>query len=157
MTRWATLPVLAALAACGGSAAGGDRAAVLRVMARGRAALLHDDPGAACRLLTPHARRRVLGFQVDFLPEGAPVPSRRRGVPRTCEQLARAEFKSDHQADVDPSWTPDLRRARFQVVSLGAGKAHVRVRTPGPAVEVWLLETPDGWRIDDSDVVPSGY
>ena len=154
MRHWAAALAMAPLGACGG--AGDDRAAVLRVVAQGRAALLHDDAAAACRLLTPHGRRRVLGFQTDFLPEGAPVPSRRRGVPRTCEQLAHAEFESDHQADVDPSWTPDLRRARFQVVSLRSGRAHVRVRTPGPAVELRLVKTPDGWRIDDSDVVPSG-
>jgi hypothetical protein len=153
MTRWATVPVLAALAACGGAPRDDDRASVLRVVAQGRTALLHDDAAAACRLLTPHARRRVLGFQGDFRPEGS---SRRRGVPRTCEQIAHAEFESDHQANVDPSWTPDVRRARFEVVSLRSDRARIRVHTPAPPVDLELVKTPDGWRIDDSDVVPSG-
>jgi hypothetical protein len=118
MRAWASALALAPMVgACGGANAGDDRAAVLRVVAQGRTALLHDDAAAACRPLTPHARRRVLGFQVDIRPEGS---SRRRGVPRTCEQIAHAEFKSEHQANVDPSCTPQ------------------------------------GWRIDDSYVVPSG-
>jgi hypothetical protein len=61
---------------------------------------------------------------------------------------------------VDQSWTPDLRAAKFKVVSINGGNAHVRLEVPGaygPIVEFSLSKTAHGWRIDDSDAVPSGY
>jgi hypothetical protein len=65
---------------------------------------------------------------------------------------ADPELETDRE-----SWAPDLRRSRAQVVSLRSGRARVRLHTPGPAVELRLVKRPDGWRIDDSDAVPSGY
>jgi hypothetical protein len=132
----------------------------LRVMEDGRTALLAGDGQAACRLPTRHGRRRALGFQVDFAPTGTPVPTKRRGVPQTCEQIVRAESKREHLADVGPSWTPDLKAAKFNVVSIINDTAQVRLEVPGaygPTIEFSLRKTAHGWRIDDSDAVPTGY
>jgi hypothetical protein len=157
---------MAGLGGCGSAArdaseaARDERAAVLRVMGAARGALLAADGEGACRLLTRHGHQRVLGFQVDFLPAGTPVPAKRRGVPRTCEQMVRAQWRAEHLADVDPSWTPDLKSAEFEVVSLNGDNARVRLKVPGaygPTVNFSLLNTAQGWRIDDSDAVPSGY
>jgi hypothetical protein len=157
---------MAGLAGCGSDASDApetgrdERAAVLRVMGTARNALLAGDGDGACRLLTRHAQQRVLGFQVDFLPTGTPVPTMRRGVPRTCEQMVRAQWRVEHLPDVDPSWTPDLKAAEFGVVSLSGDNARVRLTVPGaygPTVDFSLLKTAQGWRIDDSDAVPSGY
>jgi hypothetical protein len=156
----------AAVAGCGASAGGapasgsaGERAAVLRVVEAGRRALLAGDGEGACRLLTARAQRRALAFQVDFVPEGTPIPTKRRGVPQTCEQIVRAEWKAEHEDGVDPSWTPDLRAATFRVVSLHGARARVRLQVPeayGPTVKLSLVRTERGWRIDDSDAIPSG-
>jgi hypothetical protein len=157
---------LPAVAGCGASADGapatrsaGERAAVLRVVEAGRRALLAGDGERACRLLTPRGRRRALAFQVDFVPEGTPIPTKRRGVPQTCEQIVRAEHKAEHDENVDPSWTPDLRAAEFHVVSMRGTRARVRLEVPeayGPTVSFTLVRTSRGWRIDDSDAIPSG-
>jgi hypothetical protein len=138
----------------------GERGAVLRVLEAGRTALLAGDGQAACRLLTTHGRTRALGFQVDFAPTGTPVPTKRRGVPQTCEQIVRAESKREHLPDVNPSWTPDLKAARFNVVSINNDTARVRLEVPGaygPTIDFSLRKTAQGWRIDDSDAVPTGY
>jgi len=156
MRRALALAVLAAAGVGCGSATdpaakrgGGERAAVLRVMEAGRKALLAGDGKAACRLLTPHGRKRALGFQVDF----------DHGVPKTCVGIVRAEFRLEHDPDVDQSWTPDLKAASFRVTSLDRDRARVRLTVPGasgPTVEFSLRKTAHGWRIDDSDAVPSG-
>jgi hypothetical protein len=157
---------LAAWAGCGSTAndaaerGADERGAVLRVMEAGRTALLAGDGQTACRLLTTHGRTRALGFQVDFAPTGTRVPTKRRGVPQTCEQILRAESKLEHLPDGDPSWTPDLKAAKFKVVSIDDDNAQVRLEVPGaygPTVEFALRKTAHGWRIDDSDAVPSGY
>src|SRR3954471_9036361 len=157
---------LPAMTGCGSAAdgapangSGGERADVLRVVEAGRRALLAGDGEGACRLLTRRAQRRALAFQVDFVPEGTPIPTKRRGVPQTCEQIVRAEWKADHEEGVDPSWTPDLRAGRFRVVSLRGARARVRLGAPeayGPTVSFSLVRTQRGWRIDDSDAIPSG-
>ena len=137
-----------------------ERSAVLRVMEAGKTALLAEDGQTACRLLTGHGRTRALGFQVDFAAAGTRVPIKRRGVPQTCEQIVRAESRREHLPDVDPSWTPDLKAAKFNVVSIDNKTAQVRLEVPGaygPTVEFSLRKTAHGWRIDDSDAVPSGY
>lgn len=132
----------------------------MRVMEAAKTALLAGDGRTACDLLTAHGRRRALGFQVDFAPTGTTVPTKRRGVPQTCEQIVRAESKGEHTPNVDQSWTPDLKAATFHVVSIDNDTAHVRLqvrRSPGLTVEFSLRRTTQGWRIDDSDAVPSGY
>jgi hypothetical protein len=137
-----------------------ERGAVLRVVEAGRTALLAGDGQTACGLLTTHGRTRALGFQVDFAPTGTPVPTKRRGVPQTCEQILRAESKREHLAEANQSWTPDLKQAKFTVVAINHDTAHVRLEVPGaygPTVEFSLRKTAHGWRVDDSDAVPSGY
>jgi hypothetical protein len=131
-----------------------DRAVVLRVMESARSAVLAGDAETACGLLTPHARERLLGFQVDFLPTGAPVPSDRPGVPQTCEEMMGALRQED------PWSVRDLRAAEFEVRAYAGDQARVRLKVPedyGPTVKFWLIRTRQGWRIDDSDAVPSGY
>jgi hypothetical protein len=137
-----------------------DRAAVLDVMDAARSAVLAGDAETACGLLTPHARDRVLGFQVDFLPTGSPIPSKRPGVPQTCEQMMRAQLQDDRGPDVAPSWSRDLEAAEFEVTAQAGDEARVRLKVPeayGPSVKFRLIRTVHGWRIDDSDAVPSGY
>jgi hypothetical protein len=150
-----------ALGACGSEAhdapEGDERGAVLRVMENARNALLDGDGEGACGLLTEHARRRVLEFQVDFLPAGTPVPTRRRGVPQTCADMARAQWRLEQR---DRSWSRDLTAAEFEVSELAGEDARVRLKVPGefgPEVGFSVVKTADGWRIDDSDGVPSGY
>jgi hypothetical protein len=153
MTRPTVLAVAAALAAAAGC--GDDRDAVLEVMEDGRKALLAGDGRAACALLSEHGRRRVLEFQVDFAETGTPVPTDQPGVPQTCEAILRAESKGARE-----SWKPDLEQARFRVTSIEGDRARVSLtgREPYAArVEFSLVKTADGWRIDDSDAVPSGY
>jgi hypothetical protein len=128
-----------------------ERGAVLQVMNRARTAVLAGDGQTACRLLTAHGRRRVLGFQVDFAPTGTRVPTTRRGVPQTCAQILHAE------AGLDRSWIRDLRGARLGGVAIDGDAARVRLLVDGPDVQFALRRTAQGWRIDDSDAVPSGY
>ena len=166
MLASATVIGLAAWGGCGSTAndaaepGDDERSAVLQVMEAGRTALLAGDGQAACRLLTTDGRTRALGFQVDFAPTGTPVPTTRRGVPQTCEQIVRAESKREHLPDVGPSWTPDLKAAKFHVVSINHDTARVRLEVPGaygPTIEFSLRKMAHGWRIDDSDAVPAGY
>jgi hypothetical protein len=46
------------------------------------------------------------------------------------------------------------------VVSINNDTAQVRLQVPGaygPTIEFSLRKTAHGWRIDDSDAVPTGY
>jgi hypothetical protein len=120
-------------------------------MEAARMALVEGDARTACGLLTRHGRERVLGFQVDFAPTGTPVPTDRRGVPQTCEEILVAERRADR-------WSiEDAGAARFRVRSIEGDRASVRLEAPqGAAVHFSLVRTAEGWRIDDSDAVPSG-
>jgi hypothetical protein len=134
---------------------GDDRDAVLEVMETGREALLAGDARTACGLLSEHGRRRVLEFQVDFTETGTPVPTEEPGVPQTCEAVLRAERKLGRD-----SWEPDVEQARFRVASIDGDRASVVLEVPepyGPRVAFTLVKADDGWRIDDSNAVPSGY
>jgi hypothetical protein len=144
--------VLAVVAGCGGGAGEDDRDAVLAVMEDARAALVDGDAETACRLLTDHGRERTLEYQVDFLPEGTPVPTKRRGVPQTCEEIFVAVRR------LDPSSVEDAAAGRFSVESIDGDRANVRLdASQGATVGFALVKTGDGWRIDDSEAVPSGY
>jgi hypothetical protein len=144
--------ILAIVAGCGGEAGEDDRDAVLAVMEDARAALVDGDAETACGLLTPHARERTLEYQVDFLPEGTPVPTERRGVPQTCEEIFVAVRR------LDPSSVEDAAGARFSVESIDGDRASVVLDAgEGATVDFALVKTGDGWRIDDSEAVPSGY
>lgn len=135
---------LAAWGGCG-STTSDERSDVLRVMEAGRTALLAGDGQSACSLLTAHGRTRALGFQADSA--------------QTCEALVGAESRREHLPGTDQSWTPDLKAAKFNVVSIDGDSAQVRLKVPsayGPTVDFSLRKTEDGWRIDDSDAVPSG-
>lgn len=118
-----------------------------------REAVVAGDGAEACGLLTEHGRERVLEFQVDFAETGTPVPTRQRGVPQTCDAILRAERKAD------PDSFDDLERPRFSVSSIDGDRARVRLQVPrsGATVDFSLVKTDAGWRIDDSDAVPSGY
>lgn len=148
-------------AGCGSSSsAGDDRSAIQRVLEDARGALLRNDGHAVCNLLTVHGRRRSLGYQVDYAPVGTRVPTTRRGVPRTCEDLVDREWRAEHRANVDQSWIPDLRRTKFVLVKLGRSHARVELRGPGPSIPpqtLTLVKTSVGWRVDDFSAVPSGY
>jgi hypothetical protein len=154
MTRPIVFGLVAAFAAAA-SCGGNEREDVLDVMERGRTALLDGDGRAACGLLTDHGRRRVLEFQVDFAEPGTQVPTDQHGVPQTCEEIVQAESQASRE-----SWAPDVEQARFRVASIDGDRATAVFEVPeefGPRVEFALVKTADGWRIDDSDALPSGY
>lgn len=152
------------VAACGNggstspSRPGNDRQAIVAMMQHAAAALLAGQAKDACSLLTEHARRRVLGFRVDYNHEGA-IPADDPRLPQTCEAVLTRERKTARESGGAISWPRDLRRARFVVRDVTGGRAHValKVKQPyGPVVNFSVVKTPDGWRIDDSDGVPSG-
>jgi hypothetical protein len=133
-----------------------DEQAILDVMEKGRQALLSGDAAAACRLLTDHARERTLQYQVDFLEEGTPVPSTDPRAPQSCEAMVPAvlhELGSPLKSTIDD--------VKFDVISIDEGEGTATVAAQeGTYSEATfrLLDVPDeGWRIDDSNDVPSGY
>jgi predicted pyridoxine 5'-phosphate oxidase superfamily flavin-nucleotide-binding protein len=165
MRRRFVVAVIATVLAVSGvvaitSANRGDEASILRVLHSGQRALLAGDGRGVCALLTAHGRRRALGFQVDYAPEGTPVPTRRPGVPHTCEEIVRREWRDGHQPASGSSWTRELRRARFSIVWVRGSGAKATLKLPEPygaSIKLWLRKTPTGWRVDDSNVVPVGY
>lgn len=116
---------------------------------------MHD----ACALLTPHGRRRVLGFNVDYDEEGGIPPDSPR-LPQTCEQLARRELATDRfdrgGRDPGPGWVAGMRRVRF-VVTKASGTHATVTATGGSGARLELVKTSAGWRIDDSNAIPSGH
>lgn len=128
-------------------------------MAKGRAALLAGDGRRACALLTRHGRRRALEFRVDY-DHGGAIRSDDPRLPQTCEAIVRRKYADAKRAGGDDDWTSDLRRSRFEAVRVRGARATVRLRVLnpyGPRVRFSLARTAQGWRIDDSDAVPSGH
>jgi hypothetical protein len=77
---------------------------------------------------------------------------------QTCEAIVEREWSDARRGGV--SWPADLRHVNFAVRSVrgSTAKAELKVKKPyGPTVEFTLRNTPNGWRIDDSDAVPEGY
>ena len=117
-----------------------------------------------CALLTPHGRQRTLTFKVDFDRYGS-IPADSPRLPQTCAQVISREWQEVHRANQSLatrgaiSWPGDLRRSTLSVVSVGGGRAKVKVRADRNGAELlfWLRRTASGWRIDDSDGVPSGH
>ena len=146
---------LASSAACDERSA--ERDAVLRVVEEGRTALLEGQANEACGLLTPRGRERALEYRVDFsqTPRGS-LPLDDPRVPQTCEAIVTR--KADEAGMPAATWDEALREAQFEVASISESAAQVSLRFPRPAVEVRieLKMTSDGWRIDDSNAVPSG-
>jgi hypothetical protein len=143
-----TLSLVAA--GCAGNATS-DRAAILKVMETGRAALLAGDGPTACRLLTAGGRRRSLGFNVDFDEEGSIPPSSPR-LPQTCEDLLRREAREGGIP------RRDIRLATFAIASVEGSRATVRLTAPnGTTVGFTLRKAQGRWRMDDSDAIPSGH
>lgn len=137
-----------------------DRPAVLRTVEQGRQALLHGDAAAACGLLSPAGVTQVFMFQVDFAPEGTPIPTQLRGVPQTCLDIVRRELARDAIA-YPGVFRRALAQGRLHLLSLRAGHAEVAFRV-GPIFSnidpiIKLSKGPNGWRIDDCSCVPRGY
>jgi hypothetical protein len=153
---------LIGLVGCGGGGDGdtrgtvSDRQEILSVMEEGRDALLKRDGGAACRLLTDHGRDRTLQYQVDFLEEGTRVPSTDPQAPQTCESMVPAVLN-----ELGSPLRSTIENVEFQVVSIDGddGEATVAALKDNYNEATFnLLKDPDeGWRIDDSNDVPSGY
>jgi hypothetical protein len=148
-----------AFTGCGGGDSGGtvsDERAILKVMEEGRDALLKGDAGAACMLLTDHGRERTLQYQVDFLEEGTRVPSSDPRAPQSCEAMVPAVLH-----ELGSPLKSTIKDVKFNVVSIdeSEGEATVSAQEGNYAEATFrLLEIPDqGWRIDDSNDVPSGY
>jgi hypothetical protein len=127
--------------------------AIQRVLNDAREAVLAGDGARACRLLTAHGRERALTF-------GEGLTGRvGKGPPRSCPEVVRALLT---QAERDPEsrWPDDLRDADVEVLSANGerGQAEVRVQDPVGTASRWrvqLRKTRAGWRIDDSNAVPS--
>jgi hypothetical protein len=106
-----------------------------------RALLAGDGPGA-CRLLTPHGRRRARAFG--------------RG---SCADVVRSN-RALARRDPEVAWPDELRDADFEVLSAGDDRAQAELRVQdllGTAARwrIQLRRTSAGWRIDDSNAVPS--
>jgi hypothetical protein len=138
----------------GGSTA--DRQAILQVMDQGRSALLKGDAAAACALLTPHGRERTLQYQVDFLKEGTRVPSTNPQAPQSCGAMVPAVLD-----ELGAPLISTIKSVDFQVVSIDEAnhRATVDASRDGYTEATFRLQelSDDGWRIDDSNDVPSGY
>jgi len=120
--------------------------AVLRVVKRGRAAVLADKPKQVCRLLTRHARHHSLVL-FDYHYEG----KRARRRPKTCVQAVGDQIDFA-QEDNELRWLktrPELRGLR--VVRLKGKKAHVLL---GRHTDIYLLKSPRGWRGDFANFSP---
>jgi len=143
---------------CGG--AGDERAAVLRTVEQARQALVRRDAPAACRLLSRVGMTRIFMFQVDFAPEGTPVPTKRKGVPQTCTEIVLSVLALSAGALSGP-FPPGLAQGRLDVVALQTGHAKVAVgvapRSPDLDPVITLSKGANGWRIDDCSCVPHGY
>jgi hypothetical protein len=150
---------MVALASCGGGSPPPDRAAILSTVHRARDALVAGRVNDACALLTPHGRRRTLGFNVDFDHDGAIQPDSPR-LPQTCERLATRMLAEDHKLthgrDPGQGWVDALKQVRFALVSSDGSRATV-TDAGGSGATLKLVETPAGWRIDDSNAIPSGH
>jgi hypothetical protein len=133
--RSALLAVLVVvLVGCGEDEAS-DGEQVLAVMEEARAALVAGDGDTACALLTEAGRERAVAF--DEL--------------STCEETVRAARRSD------PSSVEDAEKARFAEPVVDGDRASVDIDVEEyVTINVRLLRTGDGWRIDDSEAVPYG-
>jgi hypothetical protein len=131
-----------ALLVLGGCTDSDDDRAVERVVNEARRAVLAGDGPGACRLLTPHGRKQARAFG--------------RG---TCAEVVRAR-RALAARDPESTWREELRDADVEVLSADADRAQVELRVQdllGTAARwrIQLRRTSAGWRIDDSNVVPS--
>jgi hypothetical protein len=130
----ATLIILAALAGCGGDDEAGS--SPVDTMEQARTAFLDEDAEAACALLTDHGREQALAFAEKD----------------TCEANFRAEV-----VERTSTMRQQVEQAKFEVSRQEGDRATVKL-TSGPYIDIDidLVDTDDGWRIDDSEAVPSG-
>jgi hypothetical protein len=140
--------VLAAL--CLGSCSDHDEdPAIERVLRDARSAVLAGDGAHACRLLTPGGREHARAFDAG--------PGR---AAASCEQVVRRR-QALAERDPESSWPEDLRDADIEVLSVDGDRAQAELRVQdqfGTAIRwrIRLRKTGAGWRIDDSNAVPSG-
>jgi hypothetical protein len=110
---------------------GDERDAVLEVMERARDALVARDAETACGLVTARGRELALEFELGG----------------SCEESVRA---------AQPFVIRDAERARFGEPEIDGDRATVDLESDGMKITFRIVETEDGWRIDDSDAVPQG-
>lgn len=117
------------------TAATGDREQVLDVLEQARTALAAGDGEAACALLTEGGRERAVNFDRYA----------------TCEETVAAAGQSD------PSSVEDAGKARLAEPVIDGDRASVDLEVEEyVTINVVLVRTADGWRIDDSEAVPYG-
>jgi hypothetical protein len=119
-----------------------DRA-VEQVLKDARRAVLAGDGARACRLLTSHGRQQALAFGAG-----------------SCEAIVRDQ-RALAVRDPESTWPKDLRDADLEVLSVSDGRAQAELRVQdqfGTATRwrIQLRSTSAGWRIDDSNAVPTG-
>ena len=133
--RSAPLAVLLVLLAGCGEDEAADREQVVTVMEEARDALVAGDGDAACELLTDAGRERAVAF--DEL--------------GTCKETVEAARRSD------PASVEDAAKARFSEPVIEGDRASVDIDVEEyVTLNVRLVRTDDGWRIDDSEAVPVG-
>jgi hypothetical protein len=118
-----------------------DRA-IEQVLKDARAALLAGNGARACRLLTAHGREQASAFGAG-----------------SCEEIVRDQRRRAER-DPDSHLEQDLREADLEVLSVTDGRAQTELRVQdqfGTAIRwrIQLRKTGAGWRIDDSNAVPT--
>ena len=142
MTIRRQIALLLALVGLVGCTEHDEDRAIEGVLKDARRAVLAGDGQRACALLTRHGRQEARAFGTG-----------------SCEEVLRARLAAA-RGDPRSRWPDDLRDATFEVLSAGDGQARAELRVQdvfGTAIRwrIQLRKTSAGWRIDDSNAVPS--
>ena len=127
-----------------GSKESDDEQAVLRVVKKGRVAILRDRPRTVCRLLTRRARRNSLR-SAEFDEDQSDRPR-----PRSCvDAIGRMIDRERENGGLKILRRPSYRK--FTVERIAGNRAHV---TLGTHTDIYLLRRRDGWRGDFGNFSP---
>jgi hypothetical protein len=127
-----------------------ERAAVLKVVREGQAAILGDSPATVCRLLTRRARlNSLISISLDHDPRG-----RMRPTPKTCAQAIGYEIDDARTIGELKRLRADRSLRETRIVRIRGNRAHVRKGDAGNTSEIYLLKRKDGWRADYATFSP---
>jgi hypothetical protein len=151
--RHGTIAIVLAALCLGACTEHDEDRAIEGALKDARRAVLAGDGSRACRLLTRHGRQRALAFATRLERLGREPPH------GSCEEIVRGQ-RALAERDPKSSWPDDLREATFEVLSANDGRAQAELRVQDPfgtAIRwrILLRKTNAGWRIDDSNAVPS--
>lgn len=134
---------MVAVLCLGGCTDHSEDRAIEQVLEDARGALLAGNGARACRLLTAHGREQAPAFGAG-----------------SCEEIVRVQ-RTLAERDPESHWPRDLREADLEVLSVTDDRAQAELRVQdqfGTAIRwrIQLRKTGAGWRIDDSNAVPTG-